>query len=220
MVSVITRRGTSKDNSTELISNTVHLATHINASVEGAVPTQTYLEVKHHSTAVDFTLKFSTNVTSRRHGARSAGRHFRWQLSLHLGLPGLQDPLSLTALSHSFAYISRPSAQADPPPSLDTTPKVGLLLLDVVSDSRPGDLLTCVGRHLQHDHITAVLGQGDGAVATLPRVPQALKAGNADCNVSTFVTRVPAVAAGLYWVCLQSSEVGFDASTRLPLLVH
>lgn len=99
-----------------------------------------------------------------------------------------------------------------------TVPGIALLLQDAVSDNRPGDLLTCVGRHLQHDHVTAVLGCGEDQVVELPRLPRRAHTGAAD-SVSTFVTRVPSVPAGLYWLGLRSSQPGFEASTRLPLRV-
>lgn len=226
VLSVISKKGTTKDGATELSENRIDFSSH--ARRDGVFPTQPYLEVKRNGSALDFSFKFSTNVTSRRHGARNAGRQFKWQMVLSLHLPGLWEPITLTAHSHSFAYISRPAGQEPPkaaagvavtgPSKATIVHKEELLLLDVISDARPGDLLLCVGRHLHHNHVAAVIGQGDTVVAELCRLPLGGQASND--SVSTFVTRVPGVPAGEYWVGLQTAQPGFEASTRLPLHVR
>merc|ERR1711988_7466 len=113
---------------------------------------------------------------------------FKWQMVLGLHLPGLWEPITLTAHSHSFAYISRPAGQELPkaavkgpakgPAKAAVAHKEELLLLDLISDARPGDLLLCVGRHLHYNHVAAVIGQGDAVVAELCRLPLGGQASN------------------------------------------
>lgn len=215
VLSVITKKGTTKDGATELHSNSIDLSSQgrggfRNASASGAsdvASTQNYLEVKCNGSTLEFSLKFSTNITSRRHGARNAGRQFRWQITLQV--PGLS---LLTAHSHSFLYISRPAA-AEQPTKAPLSQSAALLLLEVVSDGRPGDLLMCVGRHLQRDDVAAVIGQGTQVLGELARLPVGQRANSE--SFSTFVTRVPNVPEGTYWVEMQARDPSVEASTRI-----
>lgn len=201
-VSLISTKGNTKEGVSVLESNGVHLST---ASGHDSFQTSEYLSVKLHDALVQSAFKFSTNITSRRHGKRNNGRQFFWKISITvMGLT--EEPISMGAQSHTFGYISRPAPASTsggragcegPVVSQAGCEGPVLSLIDVASDNRPGDMITIVGVNLQDDSVSAVIGSGDATLAELPRLRQSKHA---------FISRLPSVMApGSYWIQLSNN---------------
>lgn len=215
-ITVISRQGNTKTGFVECDHNSIHFA---NSWHGPALPVHEYLEVKFtQAQELQFQLKFSTNVTSRRHGMRNNGRQFSWDLVLQLdGIT--EQPLILQTRSHSFGYISRPNSQSCNQPICETqstsearSTSFKLSLVEVASDNRPGDIVTCLGENLHHDHICAQLGQNNNVVADLARIRPSERA---------FITRLPYVAPGNYWLRMCSPQEQFEASEQFVVqIIH
>lgn len=211
-VTVIQREGTTKSGFT-VRDSTLAFAT---ASARAASPNmellsaEDYFEVHSlHGSTTDlaFSFKFSTNVTSRRHGRRNAGRAFLWQIQMQL--LGACAPHNFSAQSHKFLLISRPvipeTAQsktvAAPAPAVAVGKSSVPSLDEVVSDGRPGDIVTCVGDHLNGQGIYAELlqsTQGPNSTATLCHLAHLTRAKE---SKRVFISRLPSdLPQGMYWI--------------------
>lgn len=202
-VTLIRKQGNTKHGCIEHC-NGVQFASGQSISTTPALPAQDFFDIKPSGGAeIAFHFKFSTNVTSRRHGKRGSARMFYWRISCSLHCAG-SNPVQLTAESHRFAYLSRPSV----PPSLQGKP---LVLHEVVSDARPGDIVTCVGENLSGKDVYAELRQGERMVQVLARTRTSKR---------VFVTRLPqGIPAGPYTLVLRSTACNSGDAAPWPLQV-
>lgn len=212
-VTIIKRTGTVKKGFIECTDNTVSFATSLCRQSDPArsvLHSEEYVELKKQPTAthptatnasLDFTFKFSTNVTSRRHGHRGHARGFFWKINLQLlGPNGPVSPM-LSTTSHEFSLISRPHLPANRLP----------VLQECWSDGKPGDLVTCIGSNLQGKCVIGELGCEAWGHRTV--VLQQVRA-----SKQAFVTRLPAtLSPGHYRVQFRCSES--DTVSSCPLTV-
>lgn len=210
-VAMISRKGTAKYGS-RIFHHQEGLQLVNTAAVPdtATLPTSDFLEVRPRDGALHLNYKFSSNVTSRRHGMRGKGRRFCWEVAVTLH--GIQaDPIEYRARSHEFEYVSRPQPQsvllAKQPTAVQLSALPVVSVVDVVSDFRPGDVFTCVGDELHHDHLVAQLGHGDTVLATLFQVRPSKVA---------FIGRLPLnVVPGTYWFQMVPRATGVcQASAR------
>jgi len=206
-ITMIKRCGNTREGYTDFTSNTVHLSNNGVTATAATLPTYEYLDVTSQGSKLKFSFKFSTNVTSRRHGMRNRGRQFCWRIAMHVyGLS--EQPVTFTTLSHHFTYVSRPVAR-------QATTTEQLSLLEAITDGRPGDLVTCLAPNVHHPHILAELGHGNSVVATLQRAVPSKQA---------FICRLP--PANLCprgqecWIRLVSSRHSCEPSDQLPITLN
>lgn len=200
-IAIIPKGGNTKGG-TELEGNLIPLASANCAANLQHLPAHHYVKVKTEGSSVQFHFKFGTNVTSRRHGRRNDGRAFCWQIHIALH-SAAQEPLQISALSHSFSYISRPVGQKD------KAQKTTLSVFDLATDGRPLDMITLFGEHLQHSSVRAEVGCGEATIAELPR----LRASKS----KAFVARLPSLLPGQYWIRMTSTDPAFEPSAPLAL---
>lgn len=210
-VALISRKGTAKYGSQIFHHQEgIHLVNTRAAPDMATLPTSDFLEVCPRDGALHLSYKFSSNVTSRRHGMRGKGRRFCWEMVVTLR--GIQaEPIEYRARSHEFEYVSRPQPQSvllakqSTEVQLSTLPVVSVV--DVVSDFRLGDVFTCVGEELHHDNVVAQLGFGDTVLATVFRERPSKVA---------FIGRFPRnVVPGTYWLQMAPRAAGVcQASAR------
>lgn len=200
-IAIIPKGGNTKGGS-ELQGNCIPLASANCAANLQHLPTHEYVKVKTEGASVQFHFKFGTNITSRRHGRRKDGRAFRWQILIDLHMPA-HESLQISALSHTFSYISRPVGQGD------KAGKRVLTAFDLVTDGRALDLITLFGEHLQHSSVHAELGYGDTVMAHLPRLRRS--------KSKVFVARLPDLSPGQYWIRMISTDESFEPSVPLQL---
>jgi len=210
-VALISRKGTAKYGSRIFDHQEgVHLVNTRAVPDTASLPTNDFLEVCPRDGALHLNYKFSSNVTSRRHGMRGKGRRFCWEIVVTLH--GIQtNPIEYTARSHEFEYVSRPQPQSVllAKHSIDSALPV-LSVVDVVSDFRAGDLFTCVGEEMHHDQLVAQLGYGDAVLGTMLRERHSKVA---------FIGRLPRdVVPGTYWLRMLPGAAGVcQASARWPV---
>lgn len=203
-ITVITKNGNTKEGFRDFYHNNISFhngsSSKCPLSTEEYSPlsTQEYFIVKPRESVARFNVKFSTNVTSRRHGARNNGRQFLWQCTLQM--TGISDqPVTATTLSHQFRYISRPKISEK-----TIMERTTLQLQETISDNRPGDIITCLGDNLHNNQIVAELGNDHVVIAKLERARPSKEA---------FIGRLPSnILPGEYWIRIAST----DSSSVLP----
>jgi len=205
-ITMIRSKGNTQKGFVDFSDNDILVTSHPSIpTASPALATHEFFKVKSHGGVVNFNFKFSTNVTSRRHGMRNKGREFCWQISLQVhGLAGVrfEEPLTFTTTSHNFMYVSRPITAGNA-----TTEKMSLV--ELVSDGRPGDVITCLGENVHQPNIVAELGQGETVVAKLHREQPSKRA---------FICRLPQHLPNnhqKYWIRLACSEHNFEPSEQL-----
>lgn len=210
-VALISRKGTAKYGSRIFHHQEgIHFINTCTAPDTATLPTSDFLEVCPRDGSLHLNYKFSSNVTSRRHGMRGKGRRFCWEVAVTL--QGIQaEPMVYRARSHEFEYVSRPQPQSVLLAKQSTAVQLSALpvmsVVDVVSDFRAGDVFTCVGEELHHNHVVVQLGHGDTVLATLFRERPSKVA---------FIGRFPRnVVPGTFWLQMVPRVTGVcQASAR------